>query len=107
MGGASRFLCRLYEVSGTSTAVLYVAFSLSDMLLSLSAFTLGVPEANPLMAWLTERGLFVQGKVLLTGLTAGMIAWLYPRARGRPVAWSAVLLTAGVNVYHVWGLSLL
>jgi len=107
MRGASGFLFRLYRVSGICIALVYAAFSLSDMLLSLGAFALGVSEANPVLAWLTERGLFVHAKVVLTGITAGLIAWLYPRGKARPLAWSAVLLSAGVNVYHVWGLSVL
>jgi hypothetical protein len=84
--------------------VLYAAFSLADMVFSLAAFTAGVTEGNPLLAWLMPTGLFVPVKLLLTALIACLIAHFYPRKGIQPAAWLALLLTAAVNVYHLWGL---
>jgi len=98
-------LARLGRVSGASIAVLYAAFSLTDMLLSLAAFHEGVPEANPLLAWLMPNGLFVPFKLLLTALIACLIAHFYQRRHIQPAAWLALVLTAAVNAYHLWGLS--
>lgn len=107
MRGARSFVPWLGQVSGGFVAVLYTAFGLTDMVLSLAAFAGGVPEANPLMAWLFARDLFVPAKVLLTGIGSLLIAGLYAQRRVRVVAWGALLLTAAVNVYHLWGLSLI
>ena len=96
-----------HRVSGEFVAVVYAALSLSDMLLSSAAFFVGIPEANPVLAWLEARALFFPAKVLLTAVATGLIAWLYPRGKGRRVAWLALLVMAGVNAYHLWGLSLL
>jgi hypothetical protein len=74
------------------------------MVLSLAAFTAGVPEGNPLLAWLMPNGLFVPMKLLLTALIACLIAYFYPRKGVQPAAWLALLLTAAVDVYHLWGL---
>lgn len=99
-------LARLGRVSGASVALLYAALSLTDMLFSLAAFTEGVGEGNPLLAWLMPTGLFIPVKLLLTALIACLIAHFYPRKGIQPAAWLALLVTAAVNVYHVWGLKL-
>lgn len=85
----------------------YVLLSLTDMAFSSVAFALGISEANPVLAWLAGHGLFVPAKVVLSVLVAGLIVWLYPRGRVRTVGWLAVAVMAGVNVYHVWALSVL
>jgi hypothetical protein len=59
------------------------------------------------MAWLATHGLFVPGKLALTGLVGVLIALVYPRGASRPVVWGVLVLMAGVNVYHMWGLSVL
>jgi hypothetical protein len=105
MRGVGKALRRLAPATGIVIALAYVAFGLADMFLSLTAFRLGVPEANPAMAWLLARDLFVPGKVLLTATVAVLIAISYPTRRARPAAWAALFLTAAVDVYHVWGLS--
>ena len=97
----------LHEITGALVAVTYVVLGLTDMTLSSAAFVLGIPEANPFLAWLAAHGLFIPAKVGLTIIAAGLIAWLYPRGKGRPVAWTAVLLMLGVNLYHVWGFTTL
>ncbi len=107
MRGGSRLWSRPFGVRAICIALAYVAFSLIDMMFSLRAFALGVGEANPCMAWLAGHGLFVPGKLALTALVAVLIALVYPRGASRPVVWGALLLMAGVNVYHVWGLSVL
>ena len=104
MGNVVRLLARLGRVSGACVALLYAGFSLTDMVLSLAAFSAGVPEGNPLLAWLMPSGLFVPMKLLLTALIACLIAHFYPRKHIQPAAWLALLLTAAVNGYHLWGL---
>ncbi len=92
-------------VSGICVALAYAAFSVADMVFSLRAFTLGVGEANPLMAGLASNDLFVPGKLALTAVVAVLLASVYPRGVSKPVAWGVLGLMALVNVYHVWGLS--
>ena len=106
MPGVGNLLWRLGRVSGAFVALAYAAFSLSDMIFSLAAFAQGVSEANPVMAWLLCHGVFIPGKVALTALVAVVIGWSYRIESVRPAAWGAVLVTFGVNVYHIWGLSM-
>lgn len=105
MRGVGRALEQAGPTAGILIAVLYLAFGLADMFLSMTAFGLGVPEANPVMAWLFAHDLFVPGKMLLTVIVAALIVATYPVRRARPAAWAALLVTAGVDVYHLWGLS--
>ncbi len=105
MRGVGTGLRRLGRTTGILVALAYVAFGLTDMFLSLAAFGLGVPEANPVMGWLLVHDLFVPGKVLLTMTVAVLIAISYPARRARPAAWAALFITAAVDLYHVWGLS--
>jgi len=106
MPGVGNLLWRLGRVSGVFVALAYAAFSLCDMLRSLTAFAQGVAEANPVMAWLLYHGVFVPGKIALTAFVAALIAWSYRIEKVRPAAWGAVLIAFGVNVYHIWGLSM-
>ena len=105
MRGAGYLLRKAGTVSGACVALVYVGLGLADMLFSLTAFLRGVPEANPVMVWLLLHGLFVPGKLALTGVVAGLIAVSYRIERARPVAWWALGVTAAVNAYHLWGLS--
>ncbi len=98
-------LGRFRRVSGAFVALVYSAFSLTDLVLSLTAFMHGVPEANPFMAWLVTHNFFVQGKLLLTALVAFLIGWHYHRKPVQTVAWGALLFTAAIDIYHLWGLS--
>ena len=93
--------------SGGFVASLYVAFGLTDLVLSLAAFTFGVREGNPVLAWLGQHGLFVPAKLLFTGVAAGMIAALYSRVQVRLLAYSAVAIMAAVDIYHIHALSAL
>jgi hypothetical protein len=97
----------LDRISGPLVAATYVLLSLTDMVFSSLAFTLGVPEGNPVMAWLCRHGLFMPAKLLLTGLVAGLMLKLYPRRQVRSVAWLAVAAMAGVVAYHIWAFSTL
>ena len=105
MTGVGNLLWRLGKVSGVFVALVYAAFSLSDMIFSMTAFLQGVPEANPVMVWLLHHGLFVPGKIALTAFVAVLIGWSYRMEAVRPAAWGALLVTVCGNVYHVWGLS--
>jgi hypothetical protein len=98
---------RLLSARGVIVAGIYAVLDLADMGFSSVAFMLGIGEANPAVAWLAGRGLFVPAKIGLAGLAAALIVWVYPRPCGRRVAWAALLLRAAVDVYHVWGLSML
>ncbi len=91
--------------SAAFVALTYLVLGLADLGFSLLAFRLGVAEANPLLAWMAARGLFVPAKLVLTGVAAALIAVLYPRNRVRPVCWMAVALMAVVDAYHLIGLS--
>jgi len=106
MTRAGNLLWRLGKVSGVFVALVYSAFSLSDMIFSLTAFLQGVPEANPVMVWLLHHGLFIPGKMALTAFVAVLIGWSYRLEPVRPAAWGALLVAFCVNVYHLWGLSM-
>jgi hypothetical protein len=94
----------LDKASAPFVAGVYALLSLTDMVFSSLAFALGVPEANPVMAWLCSHGFFLPAKLLLTAAAAGLILWLYPKRQARSVAWLGVATMAGVVVYHIWGL---
>ena len=93
------------KVSGWCVACLYVAFSMTDLLLSHAAFVLGVAEANPVLAWVAAHGLFVPAKVLLTAVAAALIVVLHSRRRAQHISWLALMVMGAVNVYHLLGLS--
>lgn len=95
------------RVSGVFVALAYSAFGLTDMMLSLAAFMHGVPEANPFMAWLAEHNLFVPGKVLLTAVVASIIGWHYHHKPIQALAWGALFFMVMVDIYHLWGLSII
>jgi len=97
----------VWPVGGLVIAGGYIILSLADMAMSSVAFVVGIPEVNPLLAWLAHHGLFVPGKILLTAVVGGLIAWLYPRKCGKAVGWVALMTMVGVNLYHLWGLSTL
>ena len=56
------------------------------------------PALRPLLAWLAQHGLFIPGKILLTAVVGGLIAWLYPRKCGKAVRWVALTTMVGVNL---------
>jgi hypothetical protein len=92
---------------GILAAAAYAFLGVADMGLSSVAFVLGVREANPMLAWMAAHGLFVPAKLLLTGLIAALMVWVYAHGRARPIIWGAVLLMGVVDVYHIWGLAAL
>ena len=96
-----------YKPSGWFVAGLYVVLSLGDLVFSLAAFSLGVPEANPVVAGLAQHGLFVPAKLVLALAIAVPVGVLYARRVARPAVWSALAVMALVNIYHIWGLSAL
>ena len=95
------------RLSGTFIALLYFAFGLTDLILSQAAFAVGIPEGNPVLAWMMSHGLFIPAKIGLTAIVSLLIRALYPLTRIRPLAYSAVLLMALVDAYHVWALNAL
>ena len=92
---------------GAFTALVYVAFGLADLILSLAAFAIGIGEANPVLAWLGQYGLFIPAKLFLTVLAGGLIALLYQRRGIRPLAYAAIAIMAFVDAYHMWALNTL
>ena len=90
---------------GILIAGVYVLLSVADMGLSSAAFVMGIPEANPVLAWLIARSLFIPGKLVFTALVAALIGWNYHRGQVRPLAWVALLTMAAVDIYHLWGLT--
>jgi hypothetical protein len=95
------------SLSGALIVTLYVVFSMGDMALSSIAFSLGVGEANPLLAWLAAHSMFVPAKIGLTALVAGLMHWFYPRPYGRGLACFVVVLMLGLLIYHYWGLCMM
>ncbi len=93
------------RISSTFVAALYVAFGLGDLIFSLAAFRLGVPEANPLLRWACLHGCFVPAKIGLTLLVAALIDLLYGVNRVRTLCWGAVALMAVVDAFHAISLS--
>lgn len=94
-----------WPVAGLIAATLYVILGLADMSLSSVALLVGVPEANPVLAWAAARGLFVPTKLLLTLAVGAGLARLWGLVPGRVAAWAALLAMAAVDGYHLWGLA--
>lgn len=95
------------KVSGTFVAALYAAFGLADLVFSLAAFHLGIPEGNPVLRWACLHGLFVPAKLALTLVVAFLIDLLYGVGRVRAVCWGAVVAMACVDALHAISLSAL
>jgi hypothetical protein len=84
---------------------LYLVFAAADLVFSLFAFSHGVAEGNPAMAWLLGHGLFIPGKILLSLAVAALMMVVYTASRRWWWAvWGAVTLMGVVVVYHVWAL---
>lgn len=96
---------RIAALPALLPAFLYLAFSAADMGFSLSAFSLGVAEANPFLAVLVARGYFVPGKVLLSLIVAALMVVIYTASRRwRWTVWGGVGVMAAVVAFHVWAL---
>lgn len=95
------------KVSGTFVAALYAAFGLGDLIFSLAAFHLGIPEGNPVLRWACLHGWFVPAKLALTLVVAFLIDLLYGMDRARTVCWAAVAAMALVDALHAISLSAL
>lgn len=86
-------------------AALYLIFAAADLVFSLLAFSLGIAEGNPFMAWLLEMGVFISGKIVLSLLVAALMLVVYARAaRWRWVIWSGVGIMGAVTAFHLWAL---
>lgn len=83
--------------------LLYLAFGLADLILTLIAFSWGVKEGNPIMAASIQNGYFIPAKIFLTALIAFGVAFIYKKYP--KIAWYILFLMAAVLVYHAWGLS--
>ncbi len=93
-----------FQMSGPGMAVLDAGLGVTDLILSLAAFALGVPEGNPALAFMLQHGLFVPAKVLLTLFAGALIAALYRHDLVRRLAWFAVVAMAAVDIYHILSL---
>jgi len=84
---------------------LYLVFAAADLIFSLCAFSHGVAEGNPVMAWLLAHGLFIPGKIILSMAVAALMMVVYAASRRWWWAvWGAVTLMGTVVIYHVWAL---
>ena len=86
-------------------AALYLGLAAVDLLGSLAAFSVGIAEGNPFMAWLLAMNWFIPGKILISLFVTALILVVYghsPRWRG--VAWAGVWVMAGVSCLHLWAL---
>jgi len=84
---------------------LYLIFAAADLFFSLLAFSHGVGEGNPAMAWLLAHGLFVPGKICLSLVVAMLMMVVYNASRRWWWAvWGSVTVMAMVVLYHVWAL---
>lgn len=84
---------------------LYLIFAAADLFFSLVAFSYGVAEGNPVMAWLLRQGLFVPGKVLLSLVVAAIMTVVYSASRRWHWAvWGGVAMTGAVVAYHLWAI---
>ena len=86
-------------------ASLYLIFGIADLLFSLVAFSYGIPEGNPVMAWFLDAGLFLPAKIGLSLLVAVLMLVVYGRAeRWRWVAWGGVGVMGAVVGFHLLAL---
>lgn len=86
-------------------AGLYLVLSLADMLCSLAAFSHGIAEGNPFMAWLLAMNWFVPGKIAVSLLVAALMVVVYSRAPHRRwVVWGGVGVMVAVFGLHLWAL---
>lgn len=86
-------------------AALYLIFATADMLFSLIAFSYGIAEGNPFMAWLLARGVFVPGKIMVSLLVAGLMLIVYGCSRRWcGVVWGGVTVMGAVVGFHLWAL---
>jgi hypothetical protein len=84
---------------------LYLIFAAADLIFSLCAFSHGVAEGNPAMAWLLDHDLFIPGKIVLSLIVSVLMMVVYTASRRWWWAvWGAVTLMGAVVVYHVWAL---
>jgi len=100
--GRARYsvLTSMSRASAPFLAVLYLAFGVADLLFSLTAFQLGVPEGNPFLKWMQAQGLFVPAKLGVTVIAAGLMVWLHSLRRAQVICWFALVGMALVNIYH-------
>ena len=93
---------------GAFPAALYLLFAALDLLFSLVAFSLGIMEGNPFMAWLLQHGLFVSGKIALSLAMAVLMLVIHAQSRRwRWVVWGGVGMMGSVVAFHLWALPLI
>jgi len=84
---------------------LYLMFAAADLVFSLFAFSHGVAEGNPVMAWLLAEGLFIPGKIAISLVVAALMLVVYNASRRWWWAiWGSVVLMGAVVVYHAWAI---
>ncbi len=85
----------------------YTILGLIDFVLSKIAFSLKIPEGNPVLKYLQAHGLFFPAKFFLTVFVVILIAFLYNKARKpiRIISWAAIIVMAALNFYHLWALN--
>lgn len=81
--------------------VLYAALSLADLGFSLAAFEAGAREANPLLAWFAQWGLFEFAKLVLTLLVCCVAFRAWPGRGTEAILRMGNLAMTALFVYHL------
>lgn len=89
----------------TLVACLYLLLGTWDLFFSLIAFSHGVPEGNPLLAYLLAHNLFVVAKASITVFISLIIVYTYDRSKAAAyVSWISVVIMLWIDVVHVLSL---
>ena len=81
--------------------VLYAVLGLLDFGFTLMSFQLGFREANPILSWYAERGLFEVVKITSTIVVVMLGFFLWRVIAVRSVIYGANAVMTGVLVYHL------
>jgi len=81
--------------------VTYAVLGLLDFGFTLMSFQIGLKEANPVLAWYAERGLFEVAKIASTIVVILLGFFLWRILAVRSIIYGANLIMTGVLVYHI------
>lgn len=81
--------------------VIYTGLSLLDLGFSLLAFTIGLKEGNPILAWYAENGLFEAAKLLSTLAVVFVGFYFWTLRPIRLVVYGANVAMFGVLMIHL------
>ena len=75
-----------------------------DLLMSLFAFSKGVQEANPVLAYALKHGFFIEAKVGLAAFIVVAAIITRKNILSRRVVFMACLIMTGVAIFHLYHL---